>query len=98
MYGRRLILLRSPLSLVHSNRTDELTDLDPLFAKNFGYNPTENPNNIRGKKTNKDTYMTMSVSYSYVLRGKSSFYRGRYGNFFNNIRRRSKVKTIRAKF
>ena len=88
----------SELGAALSNRTNELTYLDPQFAKNFGYNPIENPTNKRGDKTHKDSYMTMSVSYSYVLRGKSSFYRGRYGNFFNNIRRRSKVKTIRAKF
>ena len=88
----------SELGAELSNRTDELTDLDPQFAKNFGYNPIDNPQNIRGKKTNKDSYMTMSVSYSYVLRGRSNFYKGRYGNFFNNFRRRGKVKTIRAKF
>lgn len=51
----------------------------------------------RGDKTHKDAYMTMSVSYSYVLRGKSSFYKGRYGNFFNK-RKRSKIRKIRAKF
>lgn len=51
----------------------------------------------RGDQTHKDGYMTMSLSYSYVLRGKSSFYRGRYGHFFNK-RRRGKIRKIRAKF
>ncbi len=51
----------------------------------------------RGDKTHKDAYMTMSLSYSYVLRGKSSFYRGRYGHFFNK-RKRGKIRKIRAKF
>lgn len=51
----------------------------------------------RGDKTHKDAYMTMSLSYSYVLRGKSSFYRGRYGHFFGK-HRRGKVRKIRAKF
>ena len=51
----------------------------------------------RGDKTHKDGYMTMSLSYSYVLRGKSSFYRGRYGHFFGK-HRRGKVRKIRAKF
>ncbi|MDF2449287.1 MAG: hypothetical protein K0R26_1791 [Bacteroidota bacterium] len=51
----------------------------------------------RGDVSHKDGYMTMSLSYSYVLRGKSSFYRGRYGHFFNH-RKRGKVRKIRAKF
>lgn len=51
----------------------------------------------RGDKTHKDAYMTMSLSYSYVLRGKSSFYRGRYGHFFGK-RKRGKIRKIRAKF
>lgn len=80
-----------------SNRTGELTDLDPSFAKNFGYDAETGVGNKRGDKTHKDGYMTMSLSYSYVLRGKSSFYRGRYGHFFNK-RRRGKVRKIRAKF
>ncbi len=80
-----------------SNRTGELTDLDPSFAKNFGYDTETGVGNKRGDKTHKDGYMTMSLSYSYVLRGKSSFYRGRYGHFFNK-RRRGKVRKIRAKF
>jgi hypothetical protein len=81
-----------------SNRTNELSNLDPAFAKNFGYNFEQKIGNKRGDPTHKDSYMTMSVSYSYVLRGKSSFYRGKYGsNFFNKLRR-SKTKVIRSKF
>lgn len=51
----------------------------------------------RGDKTHKDAYMTMSISYSHVIRGKSSFYRGRYGHFFGK-RGRGKIRKIRAKF
>lgn len=51
----------------------------------------------RGDKTHKDNYMTLSLSYSYVIRGKSSFYRTRYkGNFFTKNKRKS--RKIRAKF
>jgi len=78
-----------------SNRTGELTGLDPNLSKNFGYNPIVNPGNKRGDKTHNDSYMTMSLSYSYVLRGKSSFYRGNYNNFFS---KKGKVRKIRAKF
>ena len=80
-----------------SNRTGEVAGLDPKFAKNFGYDTKTGTTNKRGDKTHKDGYMTMSLSYSYVLRGKSSFYRGRYGHFFNH-RRRGKIRKIRAKF
>lgn len=52
--------------------------------------------NKRGDKTNKDSYITMSLTYSYVIRGKSSFYRTRYGGFFGGKKR--KVRKIRAKF
>ncbi|MFN8115209.1 MAG: DUF6089 family protein [Bacteroidia bacterium] len=87
----------SPEGAALSNRTDELTGLDPNFAKNFGYDYERGVGQKRGDKTHKDGYMTMSLSYSYVLRGKSSFYRGRYGHFFNH-RRRGKIRKIRAKF
>jgi hypothetical protein len=81
-----------------SNRTNELSNIDPAFAKNFGYNSEQKVGNKRGDPTHKDSYMTMSVSYSYVIRGKSSFYKGRYGNNFFNKLKRSKTKVIRSKF
>ncbi len=52
----------------------------------------------RGDKSHNDAYMTMNVSYSYVLRGKSNFYRSQYSHFFGNNRGRGKVRKIRAKF
>lgn len=87
----------SPEGAALSNRTGELTDIDPAFAKNFGYDSKNDVGNKRGDQTHKDAFMTMSLSYSYVLRGKSSFYRGRYGHFFGK-RHRGKVRKIRAKF
>ncbi|MGZ3932923.1 MAG: DUF6089 family protein, partial [Bacteroidia bacterium] len=51
----------------------------------------------RGDKTHNDSYITMSLSYSYVIRGKSSFYRNRYGGFFGK-KGKSKSRKIRAKF
>lgn len=87
----------SPEGAALSNRTGEVSGLDPAFAKNFGYDATSSTGNKRGDKTHKDGYMTMSLSYSYVLRGKSSFYRGRYGHFFGH-RRKGKTRKIRAKF
>jgi hypothetical protein len=49
----------------------------------------------RGDKTHKDAYMTASLSYSYVIRGKSSFYKARRNGFFS---RKRKMRKIRAKF
>ncbi|HEY1037958.1 MAG TPA: DUF6089 family protein [Bacteroidia bacterium] len=84
-----------------SNRTPELDpDLfaeSPGFLNNFGFDKIMNPNNKRGDPSHNDSYMTMNFSYSYILRGKSSFYRSRYGSFFNK-RGRSKMRKIRAKF
>jgi len=85
-----------PTAAALSNRTGELSGLDPAFANNFGYDAQTGVGNKRGDKTHKDSYMTMSLSYSYVLKGKSSFYRGHYKNFFGN--KRGKSRKIRAKF
>lgn len=78
-----------------SRRIDELGSASDFEDKGLYYSHTWGEK--RGDVSHKDGYMTMSLSYSYVLRGKSSFYRGRYGNFFNH-RKRGKVRKIRAKF
>jgi hypothetical protein len=49
----------------------------------------------RGDNTHKDSYIGMNFSYSYVIRGKSSFYRTRNTGFFSKKR---KMRKIRAKF
>lgn len=89
--------LSSTESVALSNRTGELgTAIDPSFAKNFGYDSGTGTEQKRGDQSHKDSYLTMSLSYSYVIRGKSSFYRGHYGHFFG--KKRGKVRKIRAKF
>ena len=88
---------QTPLAAALGSRTQELIDVDPALAKNYIYNTVDNPGNKRGDPTHKDQYMTMQVSYSYVLRGKSSFYKGHYKNFFGG-KKRGKVRKIRAKF
>jgi hypothetical protein len=86
-----------------SNRTPELgaaAQTDNPGAYSYFVNPNGTARfegQKRGDKSNNDAYMTMSVSYSYVLRGKSSFYRGRYGHFFGK-RSKRRVRKIRAKF
>lgn len=84
--------LSSPVAKVLSNRTNELgSEVDPVVAAYF------RPGNKRGDASHKDTYMTVMLNYSYVVRGRSSFYRSRYGSFFFKKTRR-KVRKIRAKF
>lgn len=50
----------------------------------------------RGDKTHKDCFLTMTISYSYVLRGKSSFYRNKFSWFGKKSKKR--IRKIRAKF
>lgn len=50
----------------------------------------------RGDATNKDAIVYMNLSYSRVIRGKSSFYRSKHNSWFGKNRR--KVRKIRAKF
>ena len=72
------------------------TKTDPALDKN---NPAYQAHNFggykRGDSKHKDAYLTMGLSYSYVLRGKSSFYRTRNSGFFSKKR---KMRKIRAKF
>lgn len=48
----------------------------------YGYWDSEGPSpdskNKRGDATHNDSYLTMTFTYSYVLRGQSNFYRQRY--------------------
>ncbi len=75
-----------------ANRTNELgTSIKPDVIGFF------KPGAKRGDPSHKDTYMTMFLNYSYVMRGKSNFYKSRYGSFFFKKTRR-KVRKIRAKF
>jgi len=86
-----------------SNRSTELGSTaatDNPGAYSFFVNPNGTrrfDGQKRGDKTHKDSYITTSLSYSYVIRGKSSFYRGRYGHFFGK-RSKRRVRKIRAKF
>ncbi len=77
--------------------TNRSYELYPYTKEQTGLFKSHQPGNKRGETGHKDSYMTMSLSYSYVIRGKSSFYRGKYGHFFNH-RKRGKVRKIRAKF
>jgi len=54
------------------------------------------PGSKRGDPSHNDSYLSTSVYYSYVLRGRSSFYRSKYGSIFKH--KKYKKRKIRAKF
>lgn len=75
--------------------------LDPTLPGpgNYGYylgGPGDSPKkeNVRGDPTHNDSYMTLTLTYSYVLRGQSNFYRQRYNWMRGNKRvgRKSRAK------
>lgn len=74
------------------------TQLSPQeISDNPGVYKSHTWGSKRGDKTHKDAYMTLNLSYSYVIRGKSSFYRARNNGFFSRKGKR-KMRKIRAKF
>lgn len=79
-------------------RTPELGDPGVLAEESNGASLSHDWGQKRGDNTHKDAYLTMSVSYSYVIRGKSSFYRARNNGFFNRGGKKRKMRKIRAKF
>lgn len=85
-------LLASDEARELANRRDELpNNIEGIpGAENY------EPGSKRGDPSHKDSYITTSVYYSYVMRGKSSFYRSKYGSIFK--RKKYKKRKIRAKF
>lgn len=80
-----------------ANRRDELGDIEGIPASNnYGYDYVKGEGMKRGDPSHKDSYLTTSVYYSYVLRGRSSFYKSKYGSIFKH--KKYKKRKIRAKF
>ncbi len=75
-------------------RTPELANTDPSYDAVTA--TSHSWGQKRGDKTHKDGYATLSLSYSYVIRGKSSFYKARRTGLFGGKKR--KMRKIRAKF
>ncbi len=80
-----------------ANRTGEVADAESYGIDLANYGPSDNGTlNKRGDPTHNDSYLTMNISYSYVFRGQSAFYRSKYGSFFSKTAK--KGRKIRAKF
>lgn len=74
-----------------ANQTSYALDRDPTLPNANNYTA----GNKRGDPTHNDSYLTMTFTYSYVLRGQSNFYRQRY----NWVRGAKRVgRKSRAKF
>ena len=83
-------LLPSQLAVDLANQSSQAYALDPTLPDPRNYDAGA----IRGDATHNDSYLTMTFTYSYVLRGQSNFYRQRYnwirGN--NRVGRKSRAK------
>lgn len=85
--------LANPTAVALANRSGELVTTDPELLDLLSYNYL--PGGLRGNPKSKDTWITYSVTYSKVIRGKSSFYRSKYPGLFG---KKNKKRKIRAKF
>lgn len=83
--------LTSAEAIALANRRNELGDKAGVpDEKNY------TPGSKRGDPSHNDSYLSTSITYSYVLRGRSSFYRSKYGSIFKH--KKYKKRKIRAKF
>ena len=83
--------LNSAKAIALSNRRGELGDAPNVpGAGNYG------PGSKRGDPSHNDSYISTSFYYSYVMRGRSNFYRAKFGSVFK--RKGGKKRKIRAKF
>lgn len=82
--------LESPEAIALANRTLENPKISEGLAANFV------PGFKRGDPSHTDSYLSSSISASYLIRGKSSFYKARYGSLFS--RKKYLKRKIRAKF
>jgi hypothetical protein len=89
----------SALGAQLSNQNNYVSGTEGLpDPNNYGYGENQvsgQPENVRGDPKHNDSYLTMTFTYSYVLRGQSNYYRQRY----NWIRGTKRVgRKSRAKF
>jgi hypothetical protein len=92
--------LPNQLAVEMANRTDEVSLATAAqYAEEFGLDVPNAasfaPGEQRGLVTNNDGYLFTQVSYSYVIKGRSSFYKKRYSWIKSKKRKRRKS---RAKF
>jgi hypothetical protein len=84
----------SDIGIALANRRPEIKGpRTSLVAAPAQYYPGE----VRGNPKRKDYYFTLQTTYSFVIKGKSSFYKSRY-NYITKAKRRFKRRNFRTKF
>lgn len=105
-------LLPNSTAVALSDRTDHAAAdafgaANPLYGRgwgnNFGYSTWTDADgnqhfNKRGDPSHNDSYLTTEVEFSYVLRGRSSIYKSKYGNLFRGHNKYGRRRKVRAKF
>lgn len=86
--------LSSPIAVALANRRGEV---NPVKESSVASRDQYYPGQIRGNPNLNDSFVLTSLSYSYVLKGKSSFYRSKY-NYLTSAKRKFKRRRVRAKF
>jgi len=85
--------LDDPTAAAVANRTLELDrSSDETIPQKENYFP----GNKRGDPTHNDAYMFTTLNLSYTFRGKSAFYKSKYGSIFKGTKYRK--RRVRAKF
>jgi hypothetical protein len=79
-YMRGLIIRKDELG-----PTEAAANPEAYAAHNWGYK--------RGEKKNKDSFLALSISYSFVIKGRYNFYTPKNTGFFSKNRKVRKVKT-----
>ena len=87
-------LFTDPVAKALNNRRGELGE--PKGSAEIPHPANYLPGNKRGDPKHNDAYMFSTINFSYVFRGKSSFYRSRYSSIFKGSR--YKKRGVRAKF
>lgn len=83
--------LNSAEAIALANRRGEVGDREGVpQAENYM------TGSKRGDPTHNDSYLSTSFYYSYVMRGKSNFYKAKFGHIFKG--KGGKKRKIRAKF
>ncbi len=85
-----------PTALALQNRRGETTSPNAAGEKNYGYDYGNKVEQKRGDPTHKDNYLTTSLTFSYSIRGKNSFYKSKY-NYITG-KRKMRKRRVRAKF
>jgi Domain of unknown function (DUF6089) len=81
-----------PTRIALANRRGEISASETNVAAARNYEPGMK----RGDQTHKDSFLSTSLYYSYSLKGKSNFYKSKYGSIFKKTK--YKKRKTKAKF